>query len=115
MVDRVSGQAERVRVMWPFYGCVSLGPVMNGRCGNCCWTEKGCDWERLEDSSDPADPYLLAAIRKPFDVSKPAREVQLARWKKGKPLRCDLDQEVRAQEEGRNPARPSKNKKRGRK
>ena len=55
----------------------------------------------------------LAAIRKPFDVSRPACEVQLARWKKGKPLRCDLDQEVQAQEEGRKPAQPSKNKKRG--
>jgi hypothetical protein len=56
-----------------------LSQFLEGRGGNCCWTEKGtCDWQfverdgRLEEDPDPREPYKAK-----FDIDNPGAVVKL--------------------------------------
>jgi hypothetical protein len=84
--------------MWPFYGCVSLGPIRQGRCGNCCWAGGDkCSWEdELEDGREP-NPMALGKAH--VNLNRPAVSVKLASWPVGDLIKVDLEAEIRAQEE----------------
>ncbi|KAK4131256.1 hypothetical protein BT67DRAFT_436404 [Trichocladium antarcticum] len=44
-----TGDQVRFQTMWPFYGCVSVPEVLNGKCGNCLWSGKECSWESVNE------------------------------------------------------------------
>jgi hypothetical protein len=82
-----------IHSMTPFYGCVSFGPLLDGRCGNCVWHEQECSFEAVEASNDPnGDPVAFAQVV--FDVRKEPVSVRLADFEKDQEVVVDFDQVV---------------------
>ena len=79
--------------MTPFYGYVSFGPILDGRCGNCVWHEQAYVFEDMKPSDDPnGDPVAFAQVV--FDIGKLPRPVKLAGFEKGREVVVDWDQIV---------------------
>jgi hypothetical protein len=84
--------------MWPFFGCVSFGPIQDGRCGNCWWTEKRCSWEDVR--SGPADdPDPWAKGKAVFSMKRPGLAVSLMDWEVDRCVLGDLELAKKEQEQ----------------
>jgi hypothetical protein len=97
------GEIATVHAMWPFYGCVSipLDSFLDGRCGNCCWTEKQCSWQLVHEGRerDP-DPRKIAKAGWDWegDGTGAGERVQMTTWKTGRRIEANLDAAVEEQE-----------------
>lgn len=81
--------------MTPFYGCVSFGPVLDGRCGNCLWHEQRCTFEGITAGDTSGDPATAGKAK--FQINQAPVSVSLARFAKGEEVVANLDEIVAEQ------------------
>ena len=81
--------------MTPFFGCVSFGPLLDGRCGNCLWHEQHCTFEEVQAGETGGDPAAVGKVK--FDVNKAPVPVSLSGLAKVAEVEVDLDRIVAEQ------------------